>query len=207
MFQVKKDYPDLYSTSRSDGIVQIKVPEMCYLSLEGEGDPNAKAFAVNISCLFQAFFALKGETKKFAAAFSFGMAPIEALWSTGTADESSWEGGAGRDKSAWRYRLLLALPAGFPEELLRAVQQKLKQRRPALAEITDKITLFNLEEGLCYQALHIGSYDNETPLINAITEKMHADGFRRTGLHHEIYLRGMGPLPKKTLLRQPAMPN
>ena len=64
-----------------------------------------------------------------------------------------------------------------------------------------------LDEGLCVQTLHIGPYDEEGPVLEA----MHAafipeQGMRMTGRHHEIYLsdpRRAAPEKLRTILRQP----
>ena len=56
------------------------------------------------------------------------------------------------------------------------------------------------------QTLHVGSYDDEGPVL----ERMHAGiterGWRRAGKHHEIYLsdaRRTAPSKLRTVLRQP----
>jgi hypothetical protein len=57
------------------------------------------------------------------------------------------------------------------------------------------------------QALHIGSYDDETPLLRRMHEEyIPAQGLRMTGRHHEIYLsdaRKVAPEKRRTILRQP----
>ena len=66
-----------------------------------------------------------------------------------------------------------------------------------------------IDEGLCVQILHIGSYDDEAPVL----AKMHDEfipqnGFKMRGLHHEIYIsdpRKCAPEKLKTILRQPVL--
>lgn len=64
-----------------------------------------------------------------------------------------------------------------------------------------------LDEGLCVQTLHVGSYDDEAPVLDALhTEFVPANGMRMVGLHHEIYLsdaRRTVPEKLRTILRQP----
>jgi hypothetical protein len=63
------------------------------------------------------------------------------------------------------------------------------------------------DEGLAVQILHIGSYDDEGPVL----EQMHtgflpANNLAFNGKHHEIYLsdpRRAAPEKLKTILRQP----
>jgi hypothetical protein len=64
-----------------------------------------------------------------------------------------------------------------------------------------------LDEGLCAQILHIGSYDDEGPTLKRLHEDwLPANGLTETGKHHEIYLgdpRKVAPEKLRTLLRQP----
>jgi len=74
----------------------------------------------------------------------------------------------------------------------------------------DKVRLETLREGRCVQTLHIGSYDDEAPVL----AEMHHEfipraGLKMAGRHHEIYLsdpRRMQPSKLRTILRQPVVP-
>jgi len=76
-----------------------------------------------------------------------------------------------------------------------------------LGQLPPSLRLEALEEGLCLQALHIGSYDEEGPLLARLHgEIMPAGGYAFAGPHHEIYLgdpRKTAPSKLKTILRQP----
>jgi hypothetical protein len=62
-------------------------------------------------------------------------------------------------------------------------------------------------EGLSVQVLHIGSYDDEAPVLERLHhEFMPANGLTFNGRHHEIYLsdsRKTEPAKLRTILRQP----
>ena len=64
-----------------------------------------------------------------------------------------------------------------------------------------------ITEGLCVQTLHIGSYDDEGPVLARLHDEfIPANGLRMTGKHHEIYLsdaRKVAPEKLRTILRQP----
>ena len=64
-----------------------------------------------------------------------------------------------------------------------------------------------LDEGLCVQTLHIGSYDDETRALAEMHEEYIPNaGLTMTGKHHEIYLsdaRRVEPAKLRTILRQP----
>ena len=64
-----------------------------------------------------------------------------------------------------------------------------------------------MDEGRCLQTLHVGSYDDEGPVLARLHhEIMPAMGLTFAGPHHEIYLsdaRRTPPEKLKTILRQP----
>ena len=63
-----------------------------------------------------------------------------------------------------------------------------------------------LAEGRAAQILHVGSYSAEAPTIAALHEFIAAQGGRRSGKHHEIYLsdpRKTAPEKLRTIIRQP----
>ncbi len=75
---------------------------------------------------------------------------------------------------------------------------------------SDRVRVETLAEGRCVQTLHVGSYDDEGPVI----ERLHAfaaeSGLALTGRHHEIYLsdpRRVAPEKLRTILRQPVTPS
>ena len=67
-----------------------------------------------------------------------------------------------------------------------------------------------IEEGLCVQIMHHGSFDDE-PVSAALMDKYIADNgyindFSETRLHHEIYMsdaRKVAPEKWKTVIRHP----
>jgi hypothetical protein len=70
-----------------------------------------------------------------------------------------------------------------------------------------KLRLEEYHEGLSVQILHIGSYDDEGPVLHRMHHQfIPKNSFRLTGKHHEIYLsdaRRVAPEKLRTVLRQP----
>ena len=67
-----------------------------------------------------------------------------------------------------------------------------------------------MEEGLCVQMLHVGSYDDEPATVAAmdafLQENGYVNDFGETRLHHEIYLsdpRKTPPEKRRTVIRHP----
>jgi len=85
-----------------------------------------------------------------------------------------------------------------------ALESIRKGKNPAAI---DKVHLESFHEGLSVQIMHVGSYDDEGPILM----KLHQDflpenGYVENGKHHEIYLgdpRRVAPEKLKTVLRQP----
>ena len=109
-----------------------------------------------------------------------------------------------RDKSAWDWTMMIMQPDWISRSLFEdAVAEAGKKDLPALA----KIRMESYVEGLAVQILHIGSYDDEGPVLKT----MHSDfipdnGYTMVREHHEIYLsdpRKVAPEKLKTVLRQP----
>ena len=70
--------------------------------------------------------------------------------------------------------------------------------------------VLTVNEGLCVQCMHIGSYDEESATIarmNAfLAENGYANDITDSRLHHEIYLsdaRKVPPERQKTVIRHP----
>ena len=81
-----------------------------------------------------------------------------------------------------------------------------KKALPAL----DLVRIEQLDEGLCAQLLHVGSYDDEAPALARLHgEVLPRAGLRERGRHHEVYLgdpRRTAPEKLKTVVRQPVAP-
>ena len=100
--------------------------------------------------------------------------------------------------------MLIMVPDFVDAGLFEAARAKAQAKPGPLPE---SARLAPLEEGLCLQALHIGSYDEEGPLLARLhNEIMPAGGYAFAGPHHEIYLgdpRKTAPEKLMTILRQP----
>jgi hypothetical protein len=75
------------------------------------------------------------------------------------------------------------------------------------APALEALRLEALDEGLAVQTLHIGSYDDEAPVLDAMHHTFIPErSLQMTGRHHEIYLsdpRRTAAAKLKTILRQP----
>ncbi|WP_091230112.1 GyrI-like domain-containing protein [Microbacterium sp. 3J1] len=196
---------DAYQAKRGEFRI-LTVPPMRYLMVDGAGDPNtATEYSDAVAALFPLAYTLK-----FASRAQLGIdtvvMPLEGLWHAPDMESFTTR----RDKSAWVWTLMIMVPphvtAAMFADAVSAVEAKLakkKESAPALASVR----LETLEEGLCVQTLHVGSYDDEAPVLADLHDRfVPENGLRMTGRHHEIYLsdvRRVEAAKLRTILRQP----
>ncbi|GAA1688264.1 hypothetical protein GCM10009830_39810 [Glycomyces endophyticus] len=200
-YDVKKARKDLYAPSAKD-FALVEVPELRYLAVDGRGDPNtAPAYTGAVEALYATAYALKFASKAEGRDFTVG--PLEGLW---RADDPA--AFLTRAKAEWDWTMLISLPEWITDAQVAAAVAKTaaKQDNPALAELR----VLALTEGPSVQILHLGSYDDEGPVLARLhTEYMPANGLAFNGDHHEVYLsdpRRTAPAKLKTVLRQPVKP-
>ncbi|PXA68726.1 GyrI-like domain-containing protein [Cryobacterium arcticum] len=199
LYDVKRALRALYAPTNRDW-AEVSVPPQRFLAVDGSGDPNsAPAYTEAIEALYAVAYTLKFTSKRAGRDSVVG--PLEGLW---YADDMAVF--TARDKAAWSWTMLISLPGwvsdGQVEEAVAAARLK-KKSLPGL----DRVRIESLDEGLCMQLLHVGSYDDEAPALARLHgEVLPAAGLRERGRHHEVYLsdpRRVAPEKLKTVVRQP----
>lgn len=193
---------DAYRAKRGEFRL-VEVPPQRYLMIDGHGDPNtAPAYADAIATLYPVAYALKFASK-LQLDCDYVVPPLEALW---WADDPAAFTSA-RDKSQWDWTAMMLVPEWITDDLSEAALAKAAAKKaPAL----DLLRIATLAEGTCVQTLHIGSYDDEAPVLARLHDEIIPErGLRMTGRHHEVYFsdaRRTAPEKLRTLLRQPVEP-
>ena len=101
----KKRLKELYQPSAKE-VVQVNVPALNYLMVDGEGDPNtSKQFADAVEALFSLSYTLKFMVKKGALEIDYGVMPLEGLWWSD--DMTAFATG---DKAKWKWTLMIMQP-------------------------------------------------------------------------------------------------
>lgn len=197
-YDVKRDLRALYAPKNREWAL-LEVPPQRFLAVDGRGDPNTSAeYASAVAALYAVAYTLKFAGRREGHDAVVG--PLEGLW--WAPDHSVF---TSRDKGAWHWRMLISQPDRVTAEAVaKAVEAALaKKRNPAIADVRHE----TLHEGTCAQVLHIGRYDDETPLLARLhDEYLPANNLTPAGLHHEIYLsdpRRAEPARLRTVLRQP----
>jgi hypothetical protein len=181
----------------------VDVPEMQYLMIDGHGDPNTSpAFGAAIETLYPVAYKLKFSSKRDLGR-DYVVPPLEGLWWADDMDSFT----VARDKSRWDWTLMLMVPDWIGEAMFSAALDEVRDR--AAPARLDDVRLESLVEGLCVQTLHVGSFDDEAPVLARMHDEfIPGRGLRMTGKHHEIYLsdfRKVAPEKRRTILRQPVV--
>jgi hypothetical protein len=197
---LKKELKHLYQASARE-VVQVEVPAMTYLMVDGAGDPNTeRAYTEAVEALFSVSYTAKFTLKKSPRATDYAVMPLEGLW---WADDMSKFSVA--DKSNWKWTMMILQPDFVDRRTLDGAINAVRDRKdlPALARL--RIETFT--EGRCAQTLHIGPFSAEGPTIERVHQFIAARS-GLTGKHHEIYLsdiRKAAPSKWKTIIRQPML--
>ena len=204
-FDFKKEYKEIYMPNDKPAI--ISVPKMNYIAVRGKGDPNDEngEYKAAIGLLYGIAFTIKMSRKgdhQIEGYFDYVVPPLEGFW---------WmEGKAGIDyahKEEFHWISVIRLPDFVSEEDFRwAVNEAAKKKKQDFS----KVEFLTVEEGLCVQCMHIGSYDDEPATIEIMHDYMEKQGYvldiSDKRLHHEIYLsdaRKVATEKLKTVIRHP----
>ncbi len=195
---LKKELRYLYHAPSKEAVL-VDIPEMAYLMVDGEGDPNtSQTFAEAIEALYSVAYTVKFMVRNGPEAIDYGVMPLEALWWAD--DMSSFSDG---DKSKWKWTVMIMQPDFVSSDLIeQSIAEVAKKKNPAALSL---IRYERFTEGRCAQIMHIGPFSEEGPAIEKVHRFIDSIG-TRSGRHHEIYLsdiRRAAPEKWKTIVRQP----
>jgi len=193
----KKTLKHLYRPKKK--FEMVDVPTCNYLVVDGDGGPVGQAYQDALAALYPVAYKLKFFSK-IELEKDYVVPPLEGLW---WADDM--ETFITREKSAWKWTMMIMTPDWITSTMFAdAIEQVRKAKNPVAL---DKVRLESYHEGLSVQIMHIGSYDDETPVLAELhNQYIPENGLVETGKHHEIYLsdpRRVAPEKLKTVLRQP----
>ncbi len=196
---LKKDLKHLYQPPAKT-VVQLDVPAMNFLMIDGEGDPNtSQAYADGVEALFTLSYALKFKVRKTALAIDYGVMPLEGLW---WADDMSTF--TPENKSNWKWTMMVMQPAFVTRAMVDEVKADVRKKKDLAALPELRFEVYG--EGRCAQIMHIGPFSEEGPAIEMLHRFIVEHGGTLVGKHHEIYLsdiRKADPANWKTVIRQP----
>lgn len=204
----KKEYKDLYRPSTTP--VLIEIPSIQYVMVEGKGNPNTSLeYKQALELLYALSYTIKMSkmgNEKPINYFEYVVPPLEGLW---YGEDEYFDGLNITDKNKFCWKSLIRLPEFVDEDIFNKAKQSLSLKKPELD--IHKLQYIIIEEGLCVQIMHKGSYDEEVKSILKMNEYMEenqliCDIDDKSRFHHEIYLsdpRKSKVENLKTVIRHP----
>ncbi len=194
----KKELKQLYKPS-SKNVEWVKIPNLQYLMIDGEGAPGNQQFQEAVESLFALSYTLKFIIKKGKLKIDYGVMPLEGLWWTDDMSKFSVD-----DKESWKWTLMIMQPEIVNKKLISEAKKELQKKKNPVALSRLRFEIFN--EGEVAQIMHIGPFSEEGPTVDKLHVFILEKNKIRTGKHHEIYLsdiRRAAPANWKTIIRQP----
>ena len=204
-FDFKKAYKEFYMPKGKPEIVTV--PKANYIAVRGKGDPNDEggAYQQAVGILYAVAYTLKMSYKtdyRIEGFFDYVVPPLEGFW---------WQDGVGgidySDKSTFNWISVIRLPDFVTQKDFDWATGEAEKKKHLDCSKAEFLTI---DEGLCVQIMHIGSFDDEpatVSMMNAyLLENGYENDFSGSRLHHEIYLsdaRKVAPEKWKTVIRHP----
>ena len=204
-FDFKKEYKEFYMSKSVPEIVTV--PKANYIAVRGMGDPNQEggAYQSAVSILYAVAYTLKMSYKtdyRIEGFFEYVVPPLEGFW---------WQEGVDGidygDKSTFHWISVIRLPEFVTKKDFDWAVEEAARKKKLDCSLAEFLTI---EEGLCVQIMHTGSFDHEPSTValmdQYIAENGYANDMNETRLHHEIYLsdaRKVAPEKWKTIIRHP----
>ena len=182
----------------------IVVPSFSYFSIEGKGNPNDDFFGEYIAVLYSLSYAIKMSPKQGFAPenyVEYTVFPLEGVWDIDDEAKKNYNGTL--DKNSLIFKLMIRQPAFVTEAFALEIVERTKKKKPN--DLLSNVQFEKIEEGLCVQMLHLGSYDSEPESFKVMEAFAGNTNLTRISRkHREIYLsdaRKVSPEKLKTVLR------
>lgn len=204
-FDFKKEYKEFYMPKNKPQIVEV--PSMNYIAVRGQGNPNKEngEYQRAIGVLYAVAYTLKMSYKtdhKIEGFFEYVVPPLEGFWwqdKTVGVDYS--------DKDNFQWLSVIRLPDFVTEQDFAWAVATASQKKKLDCSTAQFVTI---EEGLCVQIMHHGSFDLEPETIAVMDDYLQAHGYENDfdgqRKHHEIYMsdaRKVAPEKWRTVIRHP----
>lgn len=139
---------------------------------------------------------------KIEGFFEYVVPPLEGFWR-----KDGTDGVDHTDKSKFSWISVIRLPEFVTKEDFDWAVETAGRKKKLDCSQAEFLTV---EEGLCVQIMHVGSFDDEPATVALMDEYLRQNGYvndmSETRLHHEIYLsdaRKVPPEKWKTVIRHP----
>ena len=186
-FDYKKEYKEYYLPKNKP--VLVSIPTMNYIAINGHGDPNDEKgeYKDALSLLYSIAFTLKMSYKTdyhIEGYFSYVVPPLEGLWWQNNSNTIDYQ-----HKEDFNWISMIRLPDFITKK---DVDLAITTANAKKQKSHSQVYFFTLEEGLCVQCMHRGSFDDEPATLELIHSYIDNNDLltdiSETRRHHEIYL-------------------
>ena len=204
-FDFKKEYKEFYMPKGKPEIVTV--PKINYIAVRGKGNPNEEEgeYKKSIELLYGIAYTIKMSKKgdhKIEGYFDYVVPPLEGFWWQENVDGIDYS-----HKENFQWISVIRLPDFVTKaDFEWATEEATRKKKMDFS----KVEFLTLEEGLCVQCMHSGSYDDEPATVAAMDKFIADNGYENdisdTRRHHEIYLsdaRKVAPEKLKTVIHHP----
>ena len=204
-FDFKKEYKEFYMPKSKPEIVNV--PKAHYIAVRGKGDPNDEGgeYKAAIAVLYAIAYTIKMSKMgdhRIDGYYDYVVPPLEGFWWQEDIDGIDYS-----EKSTFCWISVIRLPEFVTvEEFVWATEEATKKKKLDCS----KAEFLTIDEGLCVQMMHNGSFDDEPATVDIMNRFIEKNGYENdfsdSRLHHEIYLfdaRKVAPEKWKTIIRHP----
>ena len=204
-FDFKKEYKELYAPATKPSIVTV--PVINYIAIRGKGNPNIEdgEYKQAIKKLYGVAYAIRMSYKgdyQIDGFYKFVVPPLEGFWWQDNVDGVDYS-----NKDSFNWISVISIPDFVTKDALEWAKSEATRKKKIDCSNVEYLTI---DEGLCVQIMHIGSFDTEPESIalmdQYIEEKGYINNISSTRRHHEIYLSDTNKVPMekwKTIIRHP----
>lgn len=200
-YEWRKNDKELYLPKTKPTLIEI--PRMSFFVINGKGNPNTSlSFKQAIGALYSLSYSIKMLPKGGAMPvgyFEYSVFPLEGVWDIDNKDIEY----TSLTKDNLVYSLMIRQPDFVIKSLALDTIEKVKIKKPN--NELDNVRFEVIEEGLCVEMMHIGSYDDEQKSFDIMEKFCEKNNLiRLSKTHKEIYIsnpRRVSPDKMRTVLR------
>lgn len=204
-FDFKKEYKEFYMPKNKPEIVIV--PSANYIAVRGQGNPNDDGgdYQKAIAVLYAVAYTLKMSYKtehKIEGFYEYVVPPLEGFWWQKNCHSIDYA-----NKDTFNWISVIRLPDFVTKKDFDWAVDTATKKKKLDCSSAEFLTI---EEGLCVQIMHIGSFDDEPATVAVMDKFLNENGYINdisdTRLHHEIYMsdaRKVAPEKWKTVIRHP----
>jgi hypothetical protein len=204
-FDFKKEYKEFYMPKCKPEIVNV--PKANYIAVRGKGNPNTSdgEYQQAIALLYAVAYTIKMSYKtdyKIEGFFEYVVPPLEGFWWQDNVQDVDYG-----NKDTFNWISVIRLPDFVTKKDFEWVVEAATKKKKLDCSKAEFLTI---DEGLCVQIMHIGSFDNEPESVAIMDAFLEENGYENDineeRLHHEIYMsdaRKVAPEKWETVITYP----